>query len=188
MKIKGVTIEGPNEELIIIPRGNGMLDIVFKARAVLNYDDFETLVKEPTAPHIMFAGETKSSPQLDNPKYLKEKQAYNEQRLSWLILKSLAATEDLEWDTVDMADSSTWINYDEELRSSGFSNIEIGRIRQGCMIANSLDQDTIDEARKHFLVMERLAAAQLDSPAAEVPTTQSGEPVKDSASGPKALD
>lgn len=182
MLYKGKKVEGPNEETIIIPRGNGE-DFIFKAKAVLNYDEFEAAVKKPVPPTRMMAGEKTHSPLLTDPKYLAEIKKYNRMRLSWLMIKSLQATEDLVWETVDINTPETWNNYERELIDSGFSHIELSRITRGVMIANSLDQDTIDAARASFLAMQREAAMKLNSPTEEQKTTQSGEPAKGSDSG-----
>ena len=185
MKYKGQKIEGPNEEIIIIPRGTGD-DIVLTARAVLDFKEFDDLITVPKPPMRMTRGESKHTPLLNDPKYKKEMDLYNQLRLSWLILTSLKATEDLEWETVDMFDSGTWNNYDEEMRDSGFSNVEIGRIIDGVMIANSLSQEKIDEARKHFLAGQREAAEASSSRLVEAKTTQSGEPANVLELDPKA--
>lgn len=179
MKYKGKTIKGPNEELVIIPRGNDQEDFVFICRAVMGYDVFDELVKEPKPKMIRRVGETEASPLLDDPNYLKEVREHDKKRLSWLICTSLAATEDLEFDTVDLADHTTWNNYYNELQDAGFTSTEIGRITRGVMIANSLDQKKIDEARASFLAMRREAVVLPSSLQAEQKTTQSGEPVKD---------
>lgn len=186
MKYKGKTIIGPNEELVFIPRGNDQEDFVFKCRAVLNYDEFDALVKAPIVPMIMHAGESISRPLLTEPGYVAKLHDYNKLRMSWLILKSLEVTEDLELETVDMQKPETWNTWDDELNAAGFSDVEIGRVISGCMVANSLDQKKIDEARAHFLATQREAREKLNSQTAETQTTPSGEPAKDSESDLKA--
>lgn len=186
MKYKGKTITGPNEELVFIPRGNDQEDFVFKCRAVLSYDEFDALVKAPIVPMITHAGEMGAKPLLTDPGYIEKLHTYNKLRMSWLILKSLEATEDLELETVDMQKSETWNTWDDELNAAGFSDVEIGRVISGCMVANSLDQKKIDEARAHFLVTQREAREKLNSQTVAQPTTPSGGPASDGGSGPKA--
>ena len=176
MKYKGKKVEGPNEEIVVIPRGDEVDDFIFICRAIPGYEDFDKIVKEPEPRSIMRKGDLKSSPLLDEPEYKEKLKVYELQRLSWLIVQSLKATEDLEWDTIDYNDPETWGNYDSELRSSGFSSIEIGRIVRGVMIANSLDQRKVDEARQSFLAMRRQEAIKLSSPQEDQKTTPSGEP------------
>lgn len=186
MKYKGKTITGPNEELVFIPRGNDQEDFVFKCRAVLNYDDFDTLVKAPIVPMITHAGEMGAKPLLTDPGYVEKLHAYNKLRMSWLILKSLEATEDLILETVDMQKPDTWDTWDDELSAAGFSDVEIGRVISGCMIANSLDQKKIDEARAHFLATQREAREESNSQTVAQPTMPSGEPASDGKSNQKA--
>ena len=185
MKYKGKTVSGPNEEIVVIPRGNGE-DFIFTCRAVMSYEVFDKLVTEPIPKQITRAGETESSPLLDDPAYLRAVREHDRKRLSWLICKSLEATVDLEFETVDLADSTTWNNYYDELRDAGFTSTEIGRITRGVMIANSLDQKKIDEARAHFLATQRVAAEESDSLMAAQKISLSGEPAKDSDSAPTA--
>jgi len=164
MKIKGQKIEGPNEALVVIPRAKG--DLVFKMQAVLDMTEFDTLCPEPTPPTIVRVGESKGSPDLKDKKYLAEFKIYSARRFEFLILKSLQATTDLEWETIDMLDPQTWSNYQSELKASGFTDVEIGRLINGVLEANSLDDSKIEEARKRFLAsqlgVEKLSSSQTD--------------------------
>jgi len=182
MLYKGKKVTGPNEELVFIPRGNDQEDFVFKCRAVLGYEEFDNMIKPPIVPTIMHAGEQIPVPMLDNPEYIEKLREYNKLRMSWLILKSLEATEDLKLETVDMSKPETWNTWDDELHDAGFSDVEIGRVITGCMVANSLDQKKIDEARAHFLAMQREAREKSASQTAATPTMPSGGPAKDSKS------
>ena len=75
-------------------------------------------------------------------------------KAAYMIIKSISATEGLEWDTVDMADPKTWKNYMDDLRASYFSDLEILKIVKLTTQANGLDQDKIDEALESFLVSQ----------------------------------
>ena len=165
MKIKGQKIEGPNEAIVVIPRAKG--DLVFKMQAVLNTTEFETLCPEPTPPTITRVGESKGSPDFRDKKYLAEFKVFSTRRFEYLILKSLEGTSELEWETVDMLDPTTWGNYQSELKAAGFTEIEIGRIVGGVLEANSLDDAKIEEARKRFLASqlgaEKLSSTQTDA-------------------------
>lgn len=184
MKYKGKTIKGPNEEIVVIPRGNTD-DYVFKCRAVMSYELFDELVTAPEPKMIIRKGETVSKPLLDDPEYLAEVREHDKKRLSWLIIQSLTATEDLEWETVNLSDPATWNNYYDELNDAGFTSTEIGRITRGVMIANSLDQKKIDEARASFLAMQQEVVIIPNSLQDEQKTTPSGEPAKGSTSALK---
>lgn len=148
MKYKGKKIEGRNKEIIIIPREGE--NIVLIAEAVPDWDEFDKIITEPTPPIVLKPGGIKTE-NVRDPKYIKAMDDYGTQRTHWIILKSLQATTDLEWETVDINKPETWKNYEKELQDSGFSPIEIGRVVRGVMRANSLDDDMIDEAKSDFL-------------------------------------
>lgn len=152
MKLSGKKIEGPNEETIVIPRGEGQ--IVLKARAILDYSEFEALVPAPKAPTITHVG-GEVSEDIKDKDFLKLREDYAAKRFRWIILKSLEATPELEWETIKMNDPATWENLEKELTSSGFSVPEVGLIYSGAMAANTLDGDKIKEAKTRFFNMAR---------------------------------
>ena len=152
MKLKGKKLSTPNEELIILPRGDNE-PIILRARAVLDMDDFDRLCPRPKPPTLMLRGGVKSQ-DLDDPRYIERMQEYGERRTAYMILKSLEATEDLEWEECDVENPDSWLNYEKELKNSGFSSIEINRIIMGVMNANSLNDERIEEARKAFLASQ----------------------------------
>ncbi len=149
MKIAGKKIEGRNVEVIILPRPLGT-DIILKAEAVLSMDSFYRLVQEPKPPsRIMPGGATVAA--VNDPNFKLQLGDYQNKRLAFLILESLKATPDLEWETVNAEDPNTWMNWEKELLDSGFSAIEVGRIRTGVFNANCLNESLIEEARASFL-------------------------------------
>lgn len=151
MKIKGKKIEGPNLEIIAIPRAVGE-DIIFKAQAILDMGPFEKMCPVPEPPKKMIKG-GKQIPNLEDPGYLQQIDKYAQLRLHWIVLTSLQATDDLEWETVDMSDYTTWENYREELKEACFSEIEVNRIVAGCISVNALNEAKIAAARERFLLM-----------------------------------
>lgn len=175
MKIKGVKIEGPNEEIIVIPRGEE--NIVFTARAVLEMDTFEKICPRPKPPTIRHRDGSKVE-DINDVRYQERLNDYSSKWVGYLIIKSLEATEGLEWETVDETDPSTWGNYTEELKESGFSDMEVNRIVMGVMNANCLNEKRLDEARRHFLASRTPQNGQL-SQKEEALIMQSGEAVND---------
>jgi hypothetical protein len=158
MKIRGKKIEGPNEEVIIIPRGDE--PIILKARAVLDYKEFNAICPAPKPP-IKMHRSGQRVPDFTNSNYQKEFDRVNTARVNWMILKSLDVPEnEIEWETIDMSDPDTWGNFENELRAAGFSDIEIGRITTGVMSANGLDDAKVEEARMNFLASQQDQAAQ----------------------------
>lgn len=153
MKINGKKIEGPNEEIIIIPRGES--DIVFKAQAVLSYDEFDKICPFPEPPMIRRKGAEQATPDYEDKKYIQKQNEYIGKRTHWMILKSIEATDGLEFETVKMSDPETWGNYEKEFKDAGFSEVEINRIIIGVQVANCLSESRLQEARKRFLASQQ---------------------------------
>jgi hypothetical protein len=95
-----------------------------------------------------------------------------------MILKSLSATEGLEWEQVDMSKPETWHNYGDELVSSGFSPAEIFAITEAVMTACGLNQKKIDEATERFLAGQQVLQESESSQSTAPNATASGESAK----------
>lgn len=176
MKIHGNVISGPNIEIIVIPRGNGVSDVVLKAQAVLNRDDFNRLCPAPK-PQIRKLPGNRIQENISDPAYKEAVIQHNKQQFAWLVIESLKATDGLTWDTVFDNDPSSWLNYEKELNDSGFSPIEINRITAGVMTANCLNEERVEEARKNFLQsLEEVVAVDSLTQEGEQNSTPSTEP------------
>lgn len=148
MRIQGVDLGKPHEEILVLPRGKHK--VIFKARAVISYDKFDSLVERPKPP-IKVVTKVGKTEDYDSPRYKDALKVYSERRFQYLILESLKATEELEWSKVDYENPETWGLYEEDLKSVNFSETEIARIINLVMTANSLNESAIDEAREAFL-------------------------------------
>jgi len=167
MKLKGQQVKGAYVETVVIPRTPSVVvredgskeEVpnyhVFKLAAVLDYDDFEKLCPQPDPPLIQYPG-GKTGKNVEDSKYKKAQYDWSMLRYTWAFLKSLQATPDLEWETVDYGKPETWQNYEKELKDAGFSVNEIGRIITGFHIANNMDETKMEAARKHFLAQEQV--------------------------------
>lgn len=150
MKLNGEKVEGPNVEILVIPRGGNRPDVVFQARAILDSKPFETLCPAPVPPvRIMKGGAREKN--FDDPGYKTEMELYNEKRMAWMVIESLKATDGLEWETVKENDHTTWTGFKDELKAAGFSYIEVQRIENCVYAANCLNETKVEEARKSFL-------------------------------------
>ncbi len=154
MKFLGIKIEKPEPLPLVIPH-NGT-EIVFLAQLVDNYDEFDRLVKRPKPPKKLLAGGKEESDFKDED-YLKAVNDWSDKRSIWMFIESLSVTEDIEWELVDRQDPNTWLKFDEELKSAGFSSPVIERIKMLCFKACGLDQKMIDEATERFLAGRALA-------------------------------
>lgn len=178
MKIKGKKIYSRNYEVVVLPRPNDE-NLVFRLQAVCDFTDFDKLYPVPKAPTVIRPGIGRVE-DVKSPAYVAAIGARNAARMSYMILKSLEATEGLEWETVFWNDPSTWENYKKELMDAGLADVEISRIIKAAFVANSLDEERIEEARMSFLLMEaslRSSSFQEEEQA----STPSGEPVSDLA-------
>ncbi len=153
MKIHGITLECPAIETVIIPRQSG--PIIFKCRALNRKDeeDFEKICPSPEPPVVLLPGGA-TRKDVNSKGYQEKLSQWAQHSTNWLILKSLDATEGLEWDQVDLSNPETWDKYREELSSAGLSTPEIVRIIEGVTSANGLNQTKIDEAQKSFLASQ----------------------------------
>jgi hypothetical protein len=179
MKLFGQTITEPNVVEITIPRKNVENTIVFKAKSIIDFDEFDELCPEPEAPVRFVRGQATPQKATDDPSYIKAQEERSSKRMSYMIVKSLEATEGLEWETVDMKKPETWANYATELKQAHFNAIEINRIISGVMKANCLDEDSIKEAEERFLAMKEARLLSESSQTVGQGSTESGEPVKE---------
>jgi hypothetical protein len=148
MKISGKKIEGVSRKTVIIKREEG--DIKFILEAVLDENEFDKLCPRPIPAVKMVPGGSKV-PDFESKAYKEALEEWASQKTRWSFLHSIAATPDLEWDTVDLANPETWKNYPDELTASGFSPGEQYRLMQAYMYVIGLDEDKVNEAVESFL-------------------------------------
>lgn len=187
MKIGGKKIDcKPASEMIVFPRESG--DIALRANAVLDQEPFEKLCPLPKPPMKRVKG-GKMVEDYDNPRFAKMVNQHSTKFIDWLIITSLCGVnketkEDvpIEWETVDRSDQSTWHNWDDELRASGFSDMERKRVNGLVVTVNSLSERRLDEARESFLQPMEEVQDDSSSQTTEQNDTLSGEPVNGSVS------
>jgi hypothetical protein len=146
MKIGGVELKGPNEEVLVLPRLSG--NIVIRAQAVTDMSAFDAMVPVPKAPGIRTKDGFK--PDTKDVTYQAMQANYSDQRMAYIVIKSIELSE-IEWSKVSLADPTTWLGWQTELKEAGLSEIECNRIVICVMQANSLDEDKLRSAREVFL-------------------------------------
>lgn len=129
-------------------------DLVFKFQAVLDYSEFEAICPEPKPGKVLRRGESTPVDDMDNPKYMELRNRWATFQTHWMFLKSIAATDGLEWTTIDMGNPDTWKNYVEELKQAGFVQAEITRMLMAVMESNALNEDRFKEAKARFLATQ----------------------------------
>ena len=171
MKIAGIDPKSLcNEVLLVLPRGES--ELVFRAKGLPNMDEFEALCPKPNPPGKM----TRDGwvPMPEDPTYQQLMSAWGQTRLGYMIVKSLEPSN-VEWDTVNLADPSTWKNWSTDLRSGGLSDIECQRVMNLVLEANCLDEAKLKKAREVFLAGEAAKATSSGLPTAPQ-NTPSGAP------------
>lgn len=148
MRIGGVEVTSC-EEILVLPRGGEGKDIPIRAKAVAINDEFEKLVPEPIPP--MIQKKDGKYPDLTDKNYKLALAHRADQRFAFMIIKSLEPSN-IEWQIVNLEKPNTWLKWQEELSAAGLSEVECNRIVQAVMIANSLDEAKIEEARRAFLL------------------------------------
>lgn len=172
MKIGQVELEGPAEEVLVLPRISG--DIVIRARAVLDMSPFEAMCPEPVPARVLVKGGFKED--TTNGGYLQQVAARGEKRFAYICYKSLEPSE-IEWDTVVEDDHHTWENWATDLTNAGLSSVELNRIIVCVMQANCLDENKLERARESFLLGQEVSKLPTSGPGTELKSTPSGEPV-----------
>lgn len=184
MKMHGKKVNAASEEVVVIPRRDE--EFVFKARAVLDYEEHDKLNPIPQPPTRLLPGGIKQQ-NVESPDYKKKLSAWSARKYHWMVLKSLTlGTDWLEFETVDMSKPDTWANYGKELEEAGFSNVEVARIQEIVMDACGLNQSKIDEATKRFLRGQGRIPSSEPSLDSEQNSTPSSEPVNATESVPQA--
>jgi hypothetical protein len=174
MKIGGVEVKGPSEQVLVLPRPLDE-DIVIRCKAVPSMEPFKAMCPEPKAKPILVAGGFK--PNEKDPNYLKAKENHTNLQFAYMALVSLEPSK-IEWEKVDMGNPSTWTGWEQELKDAGLAEIEVNRIVQCVMQANALDDDMLEKARDSFLLGMEVPQEKSSGPRREPPSTLSGEPAK----------
>lgn len=182
MKIFDKKIEGPNVELIVIPRGGDKKDIIFQAGAIMDYGPFDKMCPEPKPPMKIMGKTGKKEYNLDDAGYIVQRDRWTEQKVAWIVIESLKSTPGLTWDRVNPLNPKTWTLYADELKESGFSHAEVQRIINGAFTANCLNEQRVEEARANFLRgPQDQCNAESSGPQEEPVNTRSGVPANASA-------
>ncbi len=147
MKLRGTKLEERAVIPVVFERPSG--SIVFTLSAVLNTSDFDKIYPEPKPPKAIKKGIEFLN--VKDPRYV----AACEQRAiastAWLVMETLKATPELEWEKVKIDDPNTWHLWKDELIESGFSAGEISYLIGKISEVNGLDEKRLDAARESFL-------------------------------------
>jgi hypothetical protein len=176
MKIGGVPVTEPTEELLVLPRSDK--SFVFRAKALPDMENFNALCPTPKPPGVL----TKDGWVADakDPNYAVILSNWHMQRAGYMIVHTLSPSN-IEWDTIDGNNPKTWTRWEDEMRKAGFTQAEVNRIYQFVIEVNSLSEDKLQQARDSFLRGQAVELAQSSGPHTEQASTPSGEPATASA-------
>jgi hypothetical protein len=176
MKIFDQKIEGSNTETIVLPRGDDKPPIVLIAQAILDDSSFNKLCPLPQPPKFTKPGNIVVQ-NTEDKTYKQQVQVYAQKRVAWMIIESLKMTPGLQWETVRLEDSETWLNVHEEL-ALGFNAAEINYIIGKITAVNGLNEAKLEAARKEFFQMQSQQKESI-SQKIDLAITQSGVVAKD---------
>ncbi len=178
MKIHGLEVTPPEVKTLVFPgRLAGGKDLVLKFQPILDLNEFDKIYPIPEPPTMLFPDGSKKI-DIDDEDYVKARNNWFRNKTNWLMLKSLSATEGLEWSSIDMKDINTFGNLRTELEGL-FSQLEISMIFEMQNKVCCLDRDSIEEATQSFLRRLESEPKLLDSLLDDLQNTPIGEPAKD---------
>ena len=180
MKIGGQVVTAPSEEVLVFQRDTGPL--VFKARALPDMDEFHKFCPEPQPRKKLVKNEWVIDTEAVG--YAEEVAAHIKMRVGYMVTRTLAPSE-IEWDTVDLNNPKTWVNWESDLRNAGMTQIEVNKVGTLVMDANSLSEEKLAHARELFLLGRALVQRNSSSPNTAPASSQSGEPAPVSESDPQ---
>lgn len=152
MKMHGKQVRGVNRDVVVFPRPDG--NLAFTGEAIQNWEEFEKLCPMPVAPvKILPGGIREANTQAES--YRKKLNEWGELKTNYMVIKTLAPTEGLEWETVVMDKPETWGNWRKELEDSGFIENEVVRLLRMCSNVNAISEEMMDRARESFLLEAR---------------------------------
>lgn len=175
MKVKGKTVEPPKAHFVPIPREED--DIIFECRPVMDYEEFDKICPMPKPPVEVKVATGERTEDYNDAEYLRAVDVYGTNKTNWLILQSLEGS--VEWETVDLQDPATWVNFREEMKSV-FLTREVDLIIEGVFHANLPTEERQKEALDRFMSSQAEGVdGNHTSQKEEQPSTPSGELVKD---------
>lgn len=135
------------EDVLVLPRGDQ--NLVFRACGLASMQEFIDANPEPKPPVKV----TRDGMENDykEPNYVKTMEALSDRRLAFIVVRSLAPSN-IEWDTVDPDNISTFTRWQEDLKNGGLNQVECNRVLGLVMGVNSLDEGKIKKAREVFLL------------------------------------
>jgi len=171
IKIAGQEIEAVLPEDLIILRPGTDNEIIIRARAFRDFDEFHAVCPVPEPPGRQERGRG-WVPNLQDQTYKQRMEQHALQRVGWMAIKSLY---EIEWTNVDIDKPKTWAGWEDELKESGFTSVECNLIMALVLDVNGLNESKMQMARESFLRGQEVAQSESSSQTSEQKSSQSGE-------------
>jgi hypothetical protein len=175
IKIAGQEIDQTLPEDFIILRPDTGKEVLIKARAFRDFDEFNAVCPLPEPPGRQERGKGwVTNP--NDPTFKQRMEQHSLQRVGWMILQSLY---EIEWETVDSENPKTWPKWEEELKDSGFTQIECNLLIALILDVNGLNEEKMKLARESFLRGQEEDQRSSNSQTSEQANMPSGVPAND---------
>lgn len=148
MKVNGITLTTPRVVKVYLPVADGQA-VEFKFRPLAADEDFEKILSKPKPPVRQKPGGVIFH-NLEDPTFKRNIAEWVTKKLDWEFLKSISATDGLEWATVKLDDPETWKNWRDEMEKV-FGTSEINKVYQGFLDAQYISEEVMEKARARFL-------------------------------------
>lgn len=175
IKIAGQEVDQTLPEDFIVLRPGTKQEVVIRARAFRDWDEFNALCPVPEAPGRNERGKGFVR-NYEDKTYKDRVKQRNTQQAGWMAFQSLY---EVEWETVESDNPKTWPNWEDELKDSGFTQIECNLIMGLVLDVNGLNEDKMRAARESFSHGQEGASSDSNSPTSEQESTPSGAPAND---------
>lgn len=179
MKIKGATVPAPEPITVNFYRGTTVIKL--QLQAVLSFEEFDRLVPIPKPPLVTNVKDKTQTLDFKSREYISKMEKYAKLKSAYIAIKGLESTEGLSWDTVNINEPDTWVNYQKELEVT-FTDMELNRLVDGINEANNPTERRLTEAFNSFTPSQDQEAGQQEGSSLPEgqPATASGEPANDS--------
>lgn len=148
MKVNGKILSGPRLVRVYLPiSDDGAVEFVFRA---LRVDErFTDVCPRPVAPLVAKPGGVQFH-DVEDAGYKTAIDSWADKKFDWEFLKSISATDGLEWSTVKDGEPETWKLWKNEIEEAfGVNGKDF--LLKSFIDAQYITEETVERARESFL-------------------------------------
>lgn len=179
MKFQGITVTKPPPKFMVLPHselpgGQMVLQIAYMPDVKAYYAMFPEPFPKML---IQKAGSMEKEPDYEDKKYRKELEQYYSDLSHWIVLAAIGATDSKgrpflperdsarefdgpQFETVTIDDRATLANWEQELKSAGFSEPIINSVKKEVNMRLGLNPGLIEKLTNAFLSSRGLTPAK----------------------------